>query len=121
MIIDIHRDSDTNKNNVTTNINGQNLGKFMFVMAKNNPHFNKNMALVNSLLNTAKKDFPQLLIKADDYGLFYYTHGVNAFNQGASNNAFLLEIGAVSNTLEEPKGTTKYIARMIAEYLNVKN
>ena len=120
MIIDIHRDSDPNKNNVTTNINGQNLGKFMFVMARNNPHFNNNMALVNSLLDTAKKNFPQLLIKADDYGLYYYNHGKGAFNQDTSNNAFLLEIGSTPNTLDEAKGTSKYIARMIAEYINGK-
>ncbi|AGK97510.1 stage II sporulation protein P [Clostridium pasteurianum] len=118
MIIDIHRDSDTNKNNVTTNIKGQNLGKFWFVMARNNPHFNNNMALVNSLLNTAKRDFPQLLIND---GVFYYGHGIGAFNEDKSNNAFLLEMGAVSNTLEESKGTSKYVARMIAEYLNGKN
>lgn len=115
MIIDIHRDSDTNKNNVTTNINGENLGKFWFVMAKNNPHFDKNMSMVNSLLNTAKKNFPQLLING---GVLPYNHGNGAFNEDKSNNAFLIEIGSVSNTLDEAKGTSKYIARIIAEYLN---
>lgn len=115
MIIDIHRDSTKNKNLVTENINGQNLGKFWFVMAKNNPHFDKNMLIVNSLLNTAKKDFPQLVIND---GLLPYNHANGVFNQDKSNNAILIEIGAVSNTLDEAKGTSKYVARMIAEYLN---
>ncbi|MDF2504116.1 stage II sporulation protein P [Clostridium sp.] len=117
MIIDIHRDSTKNKNSVTENINGQNLGKFWFVMARNNPHFDRNIFMVNSLLNIAKKEFPQLVI---NNGILPYNHGNNAFNQSKSNNAFLIEIGSVSNTLDESKGTSKYIARMIAEYLNGK-
>jgi stage II sporulation protein P len=73
--------------------------------------------MVNSLLNIAKKEFPQLVI---NNGILPYNHGNNAFNQSKSNNAFLIEIGSVSNTLDESKGTSKYIARMIAEYLNGK-
>lgn len=115
MIIDLHRDSDPNKNNVTTTINGESLGKFMFVMTRKNPHFDKNMIIVNSLLNTSKKYFPQLTI---GNGLYYYDYGMNFFNQDESNNAFLLEVGSVSNTLDESKGTAKYIARAIAEYIN---
>jgi stage II sporulation protein P len=117
MIIDIHRDSDPDKNDVTANINGENVGKFMFVMAKKNPHYDKNMIIVNSILNTAKKDFPQLII---GNGMYYYDYGMDFFNQDLSNNAFLLEIGSVPNTLDESKGTTKYIARAIAEYLKGK-
>ncbi|WP_010239551.1 stage II sporulation protein P [Clostridium arbusti] len=117
MVIDIHRDSDPNKNNVTTKINGQNVAKFMFVMARKNPHFDKNMTIVNSLLNTAKKDFPGLTI---GNGVYYYDYGMNFFNQAKSNNAFLLEIGSVPNTLDESKATSKYVARMIAEYINGK-
>jgi len=117
MIIDLHRDSDPDKDDVTTNINGENLGKFMFVMTRKNPHFDKNMIIVNSLINTAKKNFPQLMI---GNGIYYYDYGMNFFNQDESNNAFLLEVGSVSNTLNEAKGTTKYIARAIAEYINGK-
>ncbi len=118
MIIDIHRDSDPNKNDVTTTINGENLGKFMFVMPTKNPHYNKNMLIVNSLLNTARKNFPQLTIGNGLYSA--YNYGMDFFNQDMSNNAFLLEVGSVANTLDEAKGTTKYIARAIAEYLNGK-
>lgn len=118
LIIDLHRDSDENKNLVTTTINGQSLGKFMFVMTTGNPHYNKNMIIVNSILNTSKQNFPQLLI---GNGLdTQYIHGNNFFNQDESNNAMLIEVGSVSNTLDEAKGTSHYIARAIAEYLNGK-
>ncbi|UZW12655.1 stage II sporulation protein P [Clostridium pasteurianum] len=117
MIIDIHRDSDPNKANVTANINGENVAKIMFVMARKNPHFDKNMLIVNSMLNTAKKNFPGLTI---GNGIYYYDYGMNFFNQAKSNNAFLLEIGSTPNSLDESKASSKYIARMIAEYLNGK-
>ncbi len=118
LIIDLHRDSEESKNFATATINGQSLGKFMFVMVKTNPHFDKNMIIVNSLLNTAKKNFPQLLM--GDGGMYYYYNRADFFNQGLSNNAMLIEVGAESNTLDEAKGTSHYIARAIAEYLNGK-
>lgn len=118
IIIDLHRDSEEDKNLATTTINGQSLGKFMFVMVKTNPHFDKNMIIVNSLINTAKKYFPQLLM--GDGGMYYYYNRPDFFNQGESNNTMLIEVGAASNTLDEAKGTSHYIARAIAEYLNDK-
>lgn len=117
MIIDLHRDSDPNKANVTANINGENAAKIMFVMAKKNPHFDKNMMIVNSMLNTAKKNFPNLTIGD---GVYYYNYGMNYFNQAKSNNAVLLEVGSTPNSLDESKASAKYISRMIAEYLNGK-
>lgn len=117
MIIDLDRNTDPSKNNVTEKINGENVAKFTFVMARNNPHFNQNMNMVNLLLNTANSDFPGLTIGA---GVNYYDNGTNFFNQDKSTNAFLLEIGSVPNTIDESKATTQYIARMIAEYLNTE-
>ncbi|MDF2506045.1 glucosaminidase domain-containing protein, partial [Clostridium sp.] len=106
-----------NKSDVTKEINGENAAKFTFVMAKNNPHFNQNMTMVNLLLNTANSDFPGLTI---GNGINYFDNGTNFFNQDKSNNAFLLEIGSAPNTMNESKTTTNYVARMIAEYLNTE-
>ena len=117
MIIDLDRASDPNKDNVTKNINGENIAKFTFVMAKNNPHFYSNMSMVNLLLKDANNDFPGLII---GNGVNYYNNGTNFFNQDKSNNAFLLEIGSTPNTIDESKSTTQYIARIIAEYLNTE-
>ncbi|WP_234121441.1 stage II sporulation protein P [Clostridium hydrogenum] len=120
MIIDLHRDASPNdsaycKAAVTTKINGEDVAKFMFVMTRKNPHFDKNMSIVNGLVSISNKLFPSLC-----RGVDYYDYGINYYNQQKSNNALLLEVGSNINTLDEAKGTSKYIARIIAQYLNSK-
>lgn len=115
MLIDLHRDSSDDKKALTMKINGESVAKFMFVMAKKNPHYDKNIALVNSIVDTANKDFPGICS-----GIFYYNYGMNFFNQAKSNNAFLIEVGSDVNTMDEAKNTGKYIARVIAQVLNKK-
>ncbi|MDP4143897.1 MAG: stage II sporulation protein P [Bacillota bacterium] len=115
MIIDLHRDSVEDRKLVTAKINGETVAKFMFVMARKNPHYDKNIALVNSLVGISQKYFPGLCSD-----IYYYDYGTNYFNQAKSNNAFLVEVGSDCNDLTEAKATTKYLARVIAEYLNGK-
>lgn len=118
MIIDIHRDSLSNKAPDTININGENVARFEFVMSvANNPHADKNMALVNSLVKIANSDFKGLMCNEN---IDIYQHGNNSFNQSMSSNAFLLEVGCDKNSLNEAKGTAKYIARILAQQLNGK-
>lgn len=119
MVIDIHRDSLSSKDATTVKLNGENVARFMFVMSKdNNPHFSKNIGLVNSLVNIANKDFKGLLCNQN---ILLYSHGVNSFNQTASNNSFLIEVGCDQNDLSEAKATAKYLARIFAEQINGKN
>lgn len=113
MVIDLHRDSSPDKSALTMKINDENVAKFMFVMARKNPHYDKNIALVNSIINVSNKDFPGIC-----NGIYYYNYGTNFFNQAKSNNAFLLEVGSDVNTIDEAKATGKYIARILAETLN---
>lgn len=113
LVIDMHRDSVENKKAVTTRMNGENVAKFMLVMARKNPHFDKNMALANEILQTSNKLFPGF-----SKGVCYYNYGTRYFNQDKSNNAILMEIGADINTTDETKATAKYLARIIAEVLN---
>ena len=94
-------------------MNGENISKFMLVMARKNPHFDKNMAMANSVIDTSNKLFPGLC-----KGVCYYNYGTRYFNQDKSNNAILMEIGADINTSDESKATGKYVARIIAEVLN---
>ncbi|WP_234121443.1 stage II sporulation protein P [Clostridium hydrogenum] len=115
MIIDMHRDSTPCANDTTVELNGENVSKFMFVMPRKNPHYNKNMIIVNGLISITDKLFPKLCS-----GIYGCDYGINFYNQGKSNNAFLLEVGSNVNTLNEAEGSAKYIARVIAEYLNGK-
>lgn len=113
LIIDLHRDSVEDKKAVTTRMNGENVAKFMLVMARKNPHFDKNMIMANEIIDTSDKLFPGLA-----KGICYYNYGTRYFNQDKSNNAILMEVGADINTSDESKATGKYVARIIAEILN---
>ncbi len=85
----------------------------MMVMAKKNPHFNKNNNMANNIMNTSNKLFPGFC-----KGIYYYNYGTRYFNQDKSNNAVLIEVGADINTTGESKASAKYLARIIAECLN---
>lgn len=116
VVIDLHRDSIENKKTETIKLNGVNTAKFMFVMSKGNPHSSKNWAVANKMVDISNKLFPGLC-----KGIYPYNNGIRYFNQGKSNNAVLIEVGSDVNTTEEAKNTSKYIARIIAEYINSKN
>lgn len=116
VVIDLHRDSIENKKDETIKLNGVDTAKFMFVMSKGNPHSSKNWAVANKMVDISNKLFPGLC-----KGILPYNNGIRYFNQGKSNNAVLIEVGSDINTTEEAKNTSKYIARIIAEYINSKN
>lgn len=119
VIIDLHRDgvdgakADQLKNVYTTNLNDQNLAKMMFVTAPNSSRYEANKAFVENLYNIGNGLFP---------GLIRDIHEINpaatAINYSLSDNFILIEVGANVNTAQEAKLTSKYIARIIAEYLN---
>ena len=58
LIIDIHRDSNTSRSKMTKTINGKTYATFEFVLDRSNPHFAKNQAVVNKLVNISNKLFP---------------------------------------------------------------
>ncbi len=115
MVIDMHRDSINDRKEVTVNMNGENVSTFRFVIARGNPHVSKNLNVVNQLIKISDKLFPNYC-----KDIFYYNTGTNYFNQAKSDNAFLLELGSYVSTTEEAKASGKYMARIIAEYLNSK-
>lgn len=116
LIIDMHRDSAENKKPVTTQINGKNVARVMFVMARKNPHFKENISVANSLIAISNKLYPGFC-----RGVMYYDYGTGYFNQNKSNNAVLIEVGANINTIDEAKSSSKYLARVIGEYINGKS
>lgn len=113
LIIDLHRDSVEDKSAITTKMNGENVAKISLVMARKNPHFDKNMALANKFMQNSDKLFPGFC-----RGAIYYNYGTRYFNQDKSNNAILVEVGGDINTTDEAKASAKYLARIIAETLN---
>lgn len=113
LIIDLHRDSVDDKKAITMKMNGENVAKISLVMARKNPHFDKNMALANEFMDNSDNLFPGFC-----RGVIYYNYGTRYFNQDKSNNAILVEVGGDINTSDEAKASAKYISRIIAETLN---
>lgn len=121
LVIDMHRDSIENKAAVTTTINGENVARFMFVMAKKSPNFNENSKLVEKIRDISNKLYPGDKENSSfNKGTFYYNYGRKYFNQDSSKNAVLIEVGSHVNTLDEAKASAKYLARIFAEEINGK-
>lgn len=117
LIIDLHRDSLVNKNEILTKINGQDVAQFMFVVTRQNPKYAKQKKLVDSMIGISNKLFPGILRGTP---IEYHDLGINFYNQGQSDNAILLEVGTYTNSIGEVENTGKYISRIIAEQLNGK-
>jgi stage II sporulation protein P len=117
LIIDLHRDSVV-KSAVTTKINGEGVARFMFVVTQKNPRYAKQKKLIDAMIKTSNKLFPDLLRGNE---IFAYEWGIGYYNQNRSDNAVLIEVGAYSNTIDEVKNTGRYLARIIAEQINGKS
>lgn len=111
LILDLHRDSLDNKDLVTTKIDGKDIAKIMFVVAKNNPNYLENEELAIDLTNLANDLYPGFA-----RSVFYYDRGSNAFNQTKSSKLALIEVGAQLNTVEEAVNSAKLLATVIGEY-----
>ncbi|MBZ9607473.1 stage II sporulation protein P [Clostridium estertheticum] len=120
LIIDLHRDGVSVKNNRVSksNINGEDVAKFMFVVTRKNPRYAKQKKLVDSMIGISNKLFPSFI---DSREIYYHDWGMSGFyNQNESDTAVLIEVGDNNNTIEQVKNTGKYLSRIIAEQLNGK-
>lgn len=113
MIIDLHRDSVPDKDAMTTQVEGMNAARIMFVNAKNSTRYQKNKQLTETIFNKTNELFPGLSRK-----IFTYNRGKNAFNQSKCDGSVLFEMGSDVNSIEEAKVTARCMARIIAEILN---
>ena len=121
LVIDLHRNSGPTKEQTTTVINDQSLARLLFVTSKNSPNYSKMMEAVNGMISISEKLFPGLMGDGrDGKGLYEYNSGSNTFNQKLSPACILTEFGTELNTAQEAKMSAKYLARVIAEYLNSK-
>lgn len=117
LIIDLHRDGTDNKDYVTVNLNGKNVARVMFVTAEVSERYQSNSKVANELASTTNRLFPGLLRNVP-VTVYEYPYGIGGFNLGLSDNMALMEVGADINTAQEARLTAKYMARVIAEYIN---
>ena len=116
LIIDIHRDGGGSINSTTIKMNNENAARIMLVIVTGNPRVQKNMAVAKKIMTISNNLFPGFC-----KGIYTgYKRGTNYFNQNKNDNCLLIEVGSNINTVEEAKNSAKYLARVMAEYINAK-
>ena len=107
LIIDLHRDSVPTGVSTTTQINGKNYAKVMFVMNVNYPNYQ----FANKLNKIIESKYPTI-----SRGM--YDKYNDTFNQELSNKAILIELGSKTNTYEEVVNSIDALSEAIKELLN---
>ena len=118
LIIDLHRDSAP-KTATSVTLNNEDLARFMYVTAQNSPNYSANRALADKFVSITESLFPGILRSSP---IYEYEYGnTEGFNMGLNENMILLEMGSNFNNAQEAKLSAKYVARVIAEYINGEN
>lgn len=111
-LFDVHRDSQP-YDVTTTTINGKKYARTIFIVGGDHEKYEQNLKLVTDLHNRIDKKYPGLsrgITKKQGTG----TDG--KFNQDLSENAILIEMGGVDNSLEEVYRTAEAIAEVFSDY-----
>lgn len=121
IIVDLHRDGrDFNKipkaefhDLCTTNMNGESVAKFCFVVGEKSENYQQNLKLAQEITAYAESKYPGITrpVVTKDNG---------RYNQYKSDNPLLIEVGGNANTIEEAKASVKYIADVIDGYFKQK-
>lgn len=112
--IDIHRDS-ISKDISTINIDGKNYARVLFVLGMNNPNCEENRMVFEDINNRLSKYY-KLSRGIYEINLDYEWN--EAYNQDISNNAMLIELGGVDNTMEEVLNTIDILSKELGDYIN---
>lgn len=119
LIIDLHRDSVSDKSVMTASMNDSKLARYMFVLGPGNPNKAKNLEIMKKMASISQTIFPGLLRNGNSGETGIYFHKpYNKFNQQKNSHMVLIEVGSQVNTIDEAKTTGVYLSRIIAEYLN---
>lgn len=112
LVFDIHRDSAAK--GTTATINGEKYARTVFVLGEANPHYDENKQMATTLHDMLEDKYPGLskgVVGKSNHG---GNNGI--YNQDLSDHALLIEIGGVSNTLEETYRTADALADVISQY-----
>ena len=112
--IDIHRDS-VSKEVTTTNINGKDYAKILFVIGLEHDNYKENLAFteeLNSLVNKYYNGLSRGIYKKEGPGV----DGI--YNQDISPNTILIEVGGVGNNINEVLNTMEALSNILDYYIN---
>ena len=114
-VIDIHRDALSSNLNFrpAVDISGDRTAKLMFVIGTNasgldHKKWMDNLKLALLIQNRAEEMYPGFF---RDLNLSSYR-----YNQHVASGAFIIEVGATGNTLEEVKNSMKYLANVFESF-----
>ena len=111
--IDIHRDS-INKSLSTITINDKPYARILFVVGLEHKNYQKNLNLaneINELFNKYYKGLSRGVLKKEGANV----DGI--YNQDISENAMLIEVGGVDNSIDEVFNTINAIADILNIYI----
>ncbi len=117
LVIDLHRDALGSNSSYapTIKINGEEASQLMFVIGTDgggltHKNWKTNLKLAVKVQETANKMYP---------GLFKPIIVRNSrYNQHVSDGAYIIEVGATGNTLEQCLVSMKYLSSVIDEVMN---
>lgn len=113
LIIDLHRDAIPHDSSTIT-IGEKNYAKVLFIVGMNNPNYQTNLSLAQSISDLINQSYPKL-----SRGIMSKSgSNVNGlYNQDLNGNMILLELGANENTIDEVQNTVEAIVPIISAYL----
>ena len=106
--------SDYEREVTTTNIDGDNYAKILFVVGTDNGSYAENQkfaARLNEILETVNSSLSRGVSLRGGTGY----QGV--YNQDFSSNALLIQVGGVYNTIDEVNRSLKVLAEVLATYI----
>lgn len=114
IVIDLHRDAVGNGDDYgpTVKINGESVAQLMIVIGTDggglwHPDWKKNLKTAMSIQKKGEELYPGLfrpMIVRD-----------SRYNQQVTDGAFIIEVGATANTLDESLASMKYLALVLEE------
>lgn len=113
LIIDLHRDAIPHDSSTIT-IGEKNYAKVLFIVGMNNPNYQVNLSLAQSISDLINQSYPKL-----SRGIMSKSgSNVNGlYNQDLNGNMILLELGANENTIDEVQNTVEAIVPIMSAYL----
>lgn len=113
LIIDLHRDAIPHDSSTIT-IGEKNYAKVLFIVGMNNPNYQTNLFLAQSISDLINQSYPKL-----SRGIMSKSgSNVNGlYNQDLNGNMILLELGANENTIDEVQNTVEAIVPIMSAYL----
>lgn len=111
-IIDLHRDSVGYKK-TTCEINNKKYARIMFVVSIKHKNYEKNLSFVRDIYERLNKEYNGIT-----RGIYQRKDVI--FNQDLYDNAILIEVGGVDNTIDEINNTLEAFAKVLSSYIKEK-